>query len=166
MIRDIRNHIIVGVDPGTTKGYAILNLEGRLLKLSSSKHVSYEKLLKEIIFFGNPLIISTDVTPIPKLVKKIAIATGARIISPESSLDTKRKRKLTSPYGRQLTKENLDKHKLDALAAANYAFKKIRGKLEKIRITLDEKNKLHLERDITPLVLAKNMSIHHALQRF
>ena len=112
------------------------------------------------------MIISTDVTPIPKLVKKIAIATGARIISPESSLDTKRKRKLTSPYGRQLTKENLDKHKLDALAAANYAFKKIRGKLEKIRITLDEKNKLHLERDITPLVLAKNMSIHHALQRF
>ncbi|MBS3156172.1 DUF460 domain-containing protein [Candidatus Woesearchaeota archaeon] len=135
----MRKDIIVGIDPGTTKGYALLDLEGNLLKLN---------------------------IPAPKLVRKIATATGARIIHPEASLDTKRKRKLTSPYGRELKKENLDKHKLDSLAAANYAFKRIRSQLEKIKIVLNQKNKSYLEKDVTSLVITKNISIHHALQKF
>ncbi len=166
MIKDIRKDIIVGIDPGTTKGYALLDLKGNLLKLDSSKHTSHETLLKDITSVGNPVIISTDVIPTPKLVRKIATATGAKIIHPETSLDTKRKRKLTSPYGRELKKENLDKHKLDALAAANYAFKRVRGQLERIKIVLDQQNKSYLEENITSLVLTKNISIHHALQRF
>ena len=166
MVKDIRKDIIVGIDPGTTKGYALLDLEGNLLKLNSSKHTSHETLLRDITSIGNPIIISTDVIPAPKLVRKIATATGARIIHPEASLDTKRKRKLTSPYGRELKKENLDKHKLDSLAAANYAFKRIRSQLEKIKIVLNQKNKSYLEKDVTSLVITKNISIHHALQKF
>ncbi len=166
MVKNTRKDIIVGIDPGTTKGYALLDLDGNLLKLNSLKHTSHETLLREITSVGNPVIISTDVIPAPKLVRKIASATGARIIHPEVSLGKKRKRKLTSSYGMELKKESLDKHKLDALAAANYAFKKIRGKLERIKIVLNQQNKSYLEKNVASLVLTKNMSIHHALQRF
>lgn len=164
MIKNTRKDIIVGIDPGTTKGYALLDLEGNLLKLNSSKHTSHETLIRDITSVGNPIIISTDVIPTPKLVRKIASATGARIIHPEVSLGIKRKRKLTSSYSRELKKENLDKHKLDSLAAANYAFKKIRSQLEKIKIVLNEKNKLHLESDVRTLVLKNNINISRALE--
>lgn len=32
--------LIVGIDPGTTVGYAILDIEGNLLILNSSKHLN------------------------------------------------------------------------------------------------------------------------------
>ncbi|MBI4159382.1 DUF460 domain-containing protein [Candidatus Woesearchaeota archaeon] len=165
MVKDTRKNIIVGIDPGTTKGYAVLDLEGNLLKLTSSKNISAESIIRDITSIGSPVIVSTDVIPAPKVVKKIATATGAKIIYPEASLDFKRKRKLTSPYGKELKKENLDKHKLDSLAAANYAFKKVRNTLEKIKIVLYEENKQHLESDVRTLVLKNNISINRALQQ-
>jgi len=164
VVKDTRKDIIVGIDPGTTKGYAILDLEGNLLKLTSSRNISAETILKDITSIGQPVIIGTDVIPAPRVVRKIATATGAKIVYPEASLDTKRKRKLTSPYGKELSKENLDKHKLDSLAAANYAFKKVRNQLEKIRIVLNEQKKLHLEKEVRTIVLKKDINIHRALE--
>lgn len=163
MVKD-KIDIIVGIDPGNTKGYAILDFEGNLIKLDSSKQFSVDKFIDEIILFGKPIIISTDVFPTPKFVKKIARATNARIISPKKPLDLKKKRNLTSYYSRELVKENLDKHKLDALAAAFYAFKKIRRTLNRIRVVLDKKGKSELENSIRRNVLRKNMSIKRAIE--
>ena len=158
-------NLIVGIDPGTTKGYAILDFNGDLIKINSFKDISTSDFINEIISYGRPVVVATDVTPTPKFVKKIARAIGARIIIPEKTLDVKKKKKLTSDYSRLLLKENLDKHKLDALAAAYYAFKRIRVKLDKIKIVLDGEDKTHLEDGVRFLVINRNININNALKQ-
>ena len=49
-----KKHLIVGVDPGTTTGMAILDLEGNLLRLHSSRTMSLKDLIHMIIGFMYP----------------------------------------------------------------------------------------------------------------
>ena len=65
--------IIIGIDPGTTLGYAILDLEKKLLKLASSKQLNLSLLISKTINQGKPVIACSDVTPAPKFVEKFVL---------------------------------------------------------------------------------------------
>jgi len=149
--------IILGIDPGTTLAYAILDLQGNVLKINSSKQLDLNSLTTNVFHIGKPLIIGTDVNPTPKLIEKFAAETGSKIISPRESLKVFQKKELTKNYS------CANDHESDALAAAILAFKKIRALLKKINIYLGKHNKESLEREVTQLVLSKGMSISEAV---
>ena len=67
-----RKHIIVGIDPGTTVGLAIIDLSGKPIEVFSAKNYSISDAIAWIESHGTPLIVASDVTPTPAMVKKIS----------------------------------------------------------------------------------------------
>jgi uncharacterized protein len=66
-----KRNIIVGVDPGTTVGIAALDLDGSLVELKSSRHMSINDWIEEISAIGKPVLIASDVAHMPSSVDKI-----------------------------------------------------------------------------------------------
>ena len=120
------NLTIVGIDPGTTLGYAILDIDGNILKVGSSKQLDLNSLIREIIDFGECIVVSSDVSKTPGFVKDFSNKLGARIIVPEYDLKVDEKRRMIGNFYVD------DSHQRDALASAYFAYKKIKPLLEKI----------------------------------
>lgn len=149
--------LIVGIDPGTTLAYAILDLEGNMIKVVSSKQLDLDSLTTEVFSFGKPLIVATDVNPVPRFVEKFASQTGSKIIQPGQSLKVVQKKEFTKEYN------VVNDHERDALASAVFAFKKVRALLEKINIYVKKQGKGLLKEGIIRLVVSKDLSISDAV---
>ena len=113
--------IIVGVDPGTTVGLAILDIYGNVITVASKKEMGINEIIKFITKFGRPLIISSDVNPIPRTVEKIAKHLNAKPYFPKESLRVGEKHDLVKDFS--LIK---DEHEIDALASSIKAWKSYR----------------------------------------
>ena len=122
-------HTIVGIDPGTTAGIAVLNFKGELVDLFSSKDMGIDEVLKHIIEFGIASVIASDVNPSPQFVNKISARTGAVVFKPDKTLPVKEKTELTKNFTIE------DAHQRDSLAAAINAFNKFKNKFAKIDAT-------------------------------
>ncbi len=155
--KELKPLLIVGIDPGTTLAYAVLDLDGNVVRISSSKQLEINSLTANIFYFGKPLIVATDVNPVPKFIEKFAAQTGSKIISPEQSLKVDQKKELTKGYS------CANDHECDALAAAILAFKKIRALLRKISLYLKRHNKEGLKREVVQLVFSKGLSVYDAV---
>src|SRR3989338_1935418 len=81
-----RKLLIIGIDPGTTTAYAIIDIEGKLIKTSSSKHLELSKIISAAIKTGKVALVGTDKSKIPNLVYTFAAKIGARIIAPNEEL--------------------------------------------------------------------------------
>lgn len=108
--------LIVGLDIGTTTGISIHDLKKNLLYLKSRRHFSTSNIIKQIIIFGNPLIIATDKQNIPHKIKKIAASFNAKVFSPDHDLTIEEKE-------RTVNISMKDDHERDALASSLFAFK-------------------------------------------
>jgi len=51
----VDKNIIVGYDPGTTVGIAILDTDGKLIEVFSQKNFSKDEVIKHISAFGRPI---------------------------------------------------------------------------------------------------------------
>jgi len=149
--------LIVGIDPGTTLAYAILDLKGEVINVGSSKGLDIDSLTAKIFHFGKPLIVATDVNPIPKFIEKFASQTGSKVIGPKEDIKVSQKKEVTKHY------DFSNNHERDALAAAIFAFKKVRGLLRKIDIYVKKHGKEDLKQDITYIVFSKGLSISDAI---
>jgi len=69
MAPDKRKYTIVGIDPGTTVGVAMLDLDGNTVDVFSAKNYSVSDTIRRIISRGKPLVVASDVTPTPSMVK-------------------------------------------------------------------------------------------------
>lgn len=85
--------LIAGIDPGTTLGYALLDLNGNVVKINSSKQLDMSTLILEIIKEGKVIVIGTDKAKAPKFVEKTAAKIGARLIIPREDLTVEEKEK-------------------------------------------------------------------------
>jgi hypothetical protein len=141
--------LIVGLDPGTTVGVAILDLHGELVELRSKREASKSDLIKHILKFGKPLIIASDVNPMPKTIKKLASALGSRTYYPEVSLTNLEKEKIV----RDFEEEIKNSHQKDALAAAIKAFRSYHELF--IRVEKSLKNRKEMYDDVIKIVLKK-----------
>lgn len=112
-------YLIASVDPGITKAFALLDLNGNLVRIESSKRFSKRSLLKRLVQFGIPIIIATDVNPCPSFVSKIASKLKVRLVIPEESLSMRQKQKLISNFRIRFKND----HERDALASAMFAYK-------------------------------------------
>lgn len=122
-----RDYIIVGVDPGTTIAVAVLGLEGELRMLHSSRTASISDIIEMIAQQGRPLIVASDVYPIPHTVEKIRRSFNAVLSSPDDMITSEDKIELAKPY------EYSNTHERDAIAAAVFAYRKNRNKFEQIK---------------------------------
>ncbi len=97
---------------------------------------------------GTPVIIATDVNPVPSLVKKVSTAFNARLNVPSYDLPVRKKNRLTQRYG----DKKISDHSKDALAAAIQALKDEKDLIKKI-----EKKTADLEEDKTRKVMKKTI---------
>jgi len=148
-----RDYIIVGVDPGTTTAVAILDLNGKLVEVSSSRVSSIPEIIEHISESGRPVIIATDVWPAPGAVEKIKRAFKAVLFSPNERIPVEEKVRLAKPLG-----YNND-HERDALAAAVKAFNTYKNKFAQI----DKKTPSHLDPSDVKALTIEGKSIEVAL---
>jgi len=150
--------LIIGIDPGATAGYAVLDINGKLLKVGSSKDLKLSDLISRIIEIGKPLIVGCDVTPSPRFVEKFSIKTGSRLIVPDKDLMQEEKDQLTMGFKLK------NMHQKDALASAFFAYKIIKPLFDKIDKFLKESGKQELADDVRVLVIKNNISIKSAIR--
>ena len=158
--------LILGLDPGSTIGYAVLNLEGKLVKIESSRNSSLNQTISKVNKLGKIVVIGTDVTPAPKFVDKAASNLGAEVIEPKDDLLLKYKKKLTKEFLKDKDIKIKNKHELDALAAALNAFKHYKPLFNKIDNHLNQINKEYLNNKIKNTVLVNKISIKKALEKY
>lgn len=107
-----RKYTIVGIDPGTTVGIAILSLDGDLLFSNSFRGMSHDQVVKLISDHGKPVIVATDVYPTPAAVEKIRRSFKAVLGTPGTELRAEEKIAMARPFGYS------NDHERDSLAAA------------------------------------------------
>lgn len=141
--------ILVGLDPGPHVGISIIDLYGNPVYFESKKSVDREEIVSTILQYGKPILISTDVNPLPESVKKIASKLGAKIFVPEKSLSVDEKSKIVSEYISKYGISIEDAHVRDSLASVLKVYKDIEKKfnearslVRKIDIDVDEEEVL------------------------
>ncbi|OPY29302.1 MAG: hypothetical protein A4E28_00985 [Methanocella sp. PtaU1.Bin125] len=138
-----REHIIVGVDPGTTIGVAVLNLDGELKGLVSSRVMSVPDIVSYIREMGKPVVVATDVVPPPATVEKIKRSFKATLFVPNERIAVDEKVRLAKPYGYG------NDHERDALAAAVKAYNAYKNKFAQI----DRKAPAHMTDDVKAMAV-------------
>jgi predicted RNase H-like nuclease (RuvC/YqgF family) len=111
-----RDHVVVGVDPGTTTAVAIVGLNGEVLDVTSTRTADTAEVTEWIIERGRPVVVAADVTPMPETVEKLRRSFDAAGWVPERDLpvDVKKHRTREEAYDND--------HERDAMAAAFGAY--------------------------------------------
>ena len=116
-----------------------MDLQGKIISVKSFKEISRAEIINYIISYGKTVLISTDVYPPPKMVKKLASILNAKIHPPDKDMSVGSKIDLVESYiGEKLLDRSKviitdelpqNAHERDALAAAIRTFKKYQPKL-------------------------------------
>ena len=148
--------LIAGIDPGTTVGWALLNLKGEIVAVGSQKELDLDSLIAKFTEFGKVIIVGSDKSKVPSFVQETATKLGAKFVGPAQDVRVNEKRLLTVPYSFN------NSHEMDALASALLAFRKVQPLLRKIRALLEKEQKLGLLEEVFELVLKEEISIRAA----
>lgn len=102
--------------------------------------------------FGKPLIIASDVNPVPKAIEKIASSLGSKLYYPEVSLSNVEKVKIIEKHEKLIK----DSHQKDALAACLKAFKYYHELFLKIEYFLKKMDKEEIYEKVVEEVMKSN----------
>jgi predicted RNase H-like nuclease (RuvC/YqgF family) len=111
-----RDHVLIGIDPGTTTAVAVVGLEGELLDVLSTRTADTAAVIEWIVERGRPILIGADVTPMPETVEKIRRSFDAAGWTPDRDLPIDVKKHRTRDVGYD------NDHERDAIAAALGAY--------------------------------------------
>jgi hypothetical protein len=150
-----RKHTIVGIDPGTTVGIAILSLEGELLLLQSIRGISHDEVVKLIAEYGRPAVVATDVSPTPAAVEKIRRSFNAVLGTPGGEMRAEEKIALARPLGYS------NDHERDSLAAALTTYKNYKNVFTRIEKRVPK----HLDIDKIKFHVIHGASIEEAIEK-
>ncbi len=146
--------LIIGIDTGLTTGVAIFDLDKNLLFLGSKKYYPISELIKKILSFGRPVLISTDKKKIPPKVNKIASSLNCKIFKPDHDLKVKEKEAIVNiPVS--------NSHERDALASALFAFKAYSStfnRIDKVLSSMKLKKYSQVVKEMIIMKKAKNIS--------
>lgn len=117
-----RKYLIVGIDPGTTTGIGAVDLDGEVVDLYSSRQMGTAEIIEHLRGVGKPLIIASDVTPMPDAVEKVRRAFNAIAYVPPQDRSVEGKVELTAGTG------YANPHERDALSAALDAYRSNKNK--------------------------------------
>jgi len=158
MLQMERMPIIAGIDPGSTVGYAVLDIGGKLILVGSERHLTLNNLISRIIEFGDVIIVGTDKKSLPYFVSQFATKLGARIICPKKDMFVSEKRIATSPF---VTRNY---HEMDALAAALYAYKDLSPLISRICEFIRIYGKEHIKYQLIKKVVLERRCIKGAAE--
>ncbi len=150
--------IIIGIDPGTTTAFCIMDFYGNIIKKDSSKRFNLKNLIRETTKAGNPVIIGCDKEKVPDFVEKFRRTFNAKIYCPEQDLTRKEKKDIVNKY-RIKTK---NEHERDACASALMAYEENLELIKKI-ISNVKKNNFEKEDELISEVIKKEMPIKKAI---
>jgi len=160
--------IIVGIDPGTTAGIAALDIQGNLVLLKSIKNATHGEISKAIIDAGKPVIIASDVSPLPKMLEKVAASFAAKVMFPEERLTRVDKLNIAEKYSKEVSPEKKlwsNRHERDALAAALRAWRSKRHLLMKLEADVSGMGSERANK-IIECVLLKGRPIEECRRRY
>jgi len=121
-----QRYLIVGIDPGTTVGLAALSLDGELICQTSSRQMAMPDVIEYLYRSGKPLVVATDVSPMPASVERIRRAFAAVAYTPKGDISVEEKKALCEGYPYR------NDHERDSLAAAVTAYRHYQGKFRNI----------------------------------
>ncbi len=150
-----RRFIIVGIDPGTTVGIAVLSLDGDLLYLKSFRGIAPDKVVKLITEYGKPAVIASDVTPMPVSVEKIRRSFNAVSASPGIEVSAEEKIALGKTFGYS------NDHEGDALTAALLTYRSYKN----IFIRIEKKAPVDSDLELLKLYVIQGDSIEAAIEK-
>ncbi|MEM4348297.1 MAG: DUF460 domain-containing protein [Candidatus Anstonellaceae archaeon] len=149
-----RRYIIVGIDPGATVGFSILDLRGKRIGGGSLLDGGSRSLVASIQKYGTPSLIACDVGSAPELAHKIASYFACRLFLPNRVVREEEKRayarnqKISSP------------HERDAYVAAVLAHRAYANKLRQIDALEDLEGK---DKEIVKHLVLKGYRLKDAL---
>jgi predicted RNase H-like nuclease (RuvC/YqgF family) len=132
--------LIVGFDPGTKAGLAIIDTFGRVVMITSKTNTSISSFAQMILKHGKPLIVATDKRPTPKNVEKLAKSLGAKVYFPVETMSIHEKVEIAKRYDIKVKND----HERDAVAAAFKAYKQYVSLLRKINTSLSSLGLNHI----------------------
>jgi len=154
--------VIIGVDPGLTVGIAVMDLEGNLLEVFSARDFALSDILEYTTKYNDAVAVASDVTPAPRLVRKIATALDAVVFTPSHALSVEEKISLVDEKFSKQAYSNA--HERDATAAAIKAFNSYRNKLAHLERRLGEMDLVPLKARVRGLVL-RGTSLDEAIKQ-
>jgi predicted RNase H-like nuclease (RuvC/YqgF family) len=159
-----RKGLILGIDPGISTGIAILDLDGNPLLTYSSKNLDRGEILNIVSPLGIVVIVATDVSHPPDLVKKIAATLNAQLYVPQKDLSSDEKHELINKIMEKYPWINIqDTHERDALVAAYKAYSSIADKIKQAMSKVDEID-LSLDREKIKIDIVRGKSIAEAIE--
>ena len=151
--------LIVGIDPGTTLGYSVLDIDSGIIEVGSSKLFNFDSLVAKLTSLGKVVIIGTDKRKVPAFIDRLRRKLGAKLITPPKDLKKKEKSSLAFGYKVRNT------HEKDALSSAIFSYNKLKPLLNKIDSFLNICNKRKYSSAVKELLLIENnLNISSALQ--
>ncbi|HSB47528.1 MAG TPA: DUF460 domain-containing protein [Candidatus Bilamarchaeum sp.] len=115
---------MVGIDPGIKTGYALLDLNGRLVASGCVKEEGDEGIIRLISNVGVPVLVAADTSPPSSFVEKIAARLNVRVFHPKESMKKTEKKEIGALID--------DVHIRDSYAAAVKAYRKYQNRLRQI----------------------------------
>lgn len=155
---------IIGLDPGTTSAYAILNLQGNLLHEYAAKELTLSDMIMRITEVCFPLIVSTDKAKVPSFVEEFARKMGTELVTPPE--DMKREEKRIMLLAKDIHYNGA--HEQDATAAALFAYHKYLPKFKKIEKFIQEHQLESLRTEFTRIAVHEDLHfsmIHEILTK-
>ncbi len=150
--------VVVGIDPGSTVGYAVMDFDGRLLVAGSEKKFTLNDVIKKIISFGEPVVVGTDKRNVPYFVSQFAAKTGAKVFFPRKDLLVLDKRKTTENFSVR------NYHEMDAVAAAIFALNEVMPLVSKIKSFVRIYGKENIHEKILKKVILEGINIKDAAE--
>lgn len=111
-----RDYVIVGIDPGTTTAVGLVDLDGSIVAVTSTRTADSAEIVEWVIDRGRPVIVAADVTPMPHGVEDIRRSFAVPGWTPASDLPVDTKQHRVPDHAAD------NDHERDALAAALFAF--------------------------------------------
>lgn len=163
MVSKRTRKLIVSVDPGLNCALAILSLDGIPILLESHREWPLEKIIERIREFGEPTIVSSDVSPAPSLLEELSRKFNAILFEPAIPLSSDEKQKLAKIYAERYGINPQNAHEVDALAAAIKAYHYYKGKFEQVDAKLRELGH-NIPSELVKDLVTKGYSIINAIK--
>ncbi|MGB9717083.1 MAG: DUF460 domain-containing protein [Thermoproteota archaeon] len=130
---------IVGFDPGTTAGLAILNLNGELLLLKSLRHWSRSSIILEALSVGDPVLIATDRAEAPRAVRELAQSLNLAVFETGKEEALEDKTSIIDEYASKKGVSIGDEHQASALYAALKAYNSFKNDFRNIELNVERR---------------------------
>jgi len=149
-----KQKLIVGIDPGITSGIAILDIDGRPLRVKTEKGFTRARIIKEIATWGTAVIVACDVARPPDMVKKVASTLQAVLYAPDRDIVVDEKEQIAKEFSKLTGIEVQNAHSRDAICAAVKAYQHYHRKFRRLE---SEARRMRIDAD---LGLAKALVVH------